>query len=108
MSTSPKPWRVVATPGYATVVDSSGNQVDLLTDLELGWTDTATGAYHDPAKSLEMLEHIVSCVNAAGAIEMAFIISGKVGANADVNHPLRPFWETARRIVNLMEASPAP
>lgn len=59
------PWRIEFEPsGYATVYDSENNIVSLLTDLELGWTDTQTGNYHSPDADADHLKRIVKACNA--------------------------------------------
>lgn len=66
MSDSPTPWRIEEKNGYATVYDAEGQVVPLLTDLELGWTDTDTGNYVDPQGDYAVLEKIVHAVNCHG------------------------------------------
>jgi hypothetical protein len=45
--------------GHATVFDQDGQVIPELCDIELGWTDTSTGPYVDPAKRAEFLAELV-------------------------------------------------
>ena len=59
----PTPWVIERKGDYATVFDSAGKVVPLLTELDLGWTDTETGNYIDPQGDYDILERIVKAVN---------------------------------------------
>lgn len=66
----PLPWTVTrdSKGGYATVTDAAGQGVIGLVDVELGWTDTATGPYVDPDQCYAELEAIVRVVNGTPAL----------------------------------------
>lgn len=60
----PRPWTIERVSNYATVRDATKQPIPMLSDIELGWTDTSTGPYHDPDSEYEELESIVVAVNA--------------------------------------------
>lgn len=67
----PLPWTVEPDQqahGYATVRAANGAAVPFLIDIELGWTDTSTGAYYDPAMAYDDLCKIIAEVNRAERI----------------------------------------
>ena len=64
MSTTPRPWRLHIEAGCATIFDANNNVVGPIGDLELGWTDSETGIYHDPDDDVTPLKLIVRAVNA--------------------------------------------
>ena len=63
MSTTPRPWRLHIEAGCATIFDAKDNVVGPIGDLELGWTDSETGIYHDPEDDVPPLKLIVYAVN---------------------------------------------
>jgi hypothetical protein len=64
MTDYPRPWRIDRQGDYCTVTAANGTNVPMLTDVELGWTDTSTGPYVDPDKEHAELESILRAVNA--------------------------------------------
>jgi hypothetical protein len=44
----------------------------------------------------------------AAFAELVLVTTGRLGANADLKHPLRQLWETAREILAQLEGSNAP
>ena len=63
MSTTPRPWRLHIEAGCATIFDAKDNVVGPIGDLELGWSDSETGIYHDPEDDVPPLKLIVYAVN---------------------------------------------
>jgi hypothetical protein len=57
------PFRLDVEKGYATVYNGNNLYVPELTDIELGYTDTATGDYVSSAEVLERLKGIVTLMN---------------------------------------------
>jgi hypothetical protein len=60
---SPLPWRLEVKNGTATIYDARG-WVTPIVDMELGWTDTSTGNYHDPDTDASFYQFIIKAVNA--------------------------------------------
>lgn len=68
----PLPWRLERTKNTATVYDARNQPVIGMCDIELGWTDTATGPYVDPEGCWEEISAIVETMNALPKIAGGF------------------------------------
>ena len=92
--TYPTPWRIVFDQQVqtATVLASDGRLVPGFTNMPLGL---------DPGAGAQALQDTVKAVNGCAAARVALwqvlVMLGRQGANADVNHALRPAWEACQQ-----------
>ena len=61
------PFKLEVVNSYGTILDAVDSPT-LIQDIELGWTDTSTGAYVDPEEDAQFLQRIVDSLNSSPSL----------------------------------------
>ena len=88
MKHAPEPWTLEIKGQTATIYDATGNVIGILADIELGWTDSSTGHYHNPEDDVGLLKLILACVNGCAGLNPAAyrqVVEALKKAQEDIN-----------------------